>query len=218
MRASCNFGIQRHCCRVAALPRRCGLPLPQASSQPSLFKHPLHIHHHQHVAMNNSLGPKKNTRNTQKCSACRQRKKKVRESGRDLSETVGQEEPMTNSLQFSQCSPNNRDWENRQQKCDHCETRDLPCGPNLRYSVDRAIRRRAAVPEDENVVGSNPATEQSRGHPDGLATSSEPDISAPATCRTQEWNDGPPNPNGEDGRQPFGASSVKKLEEKATSK
>ena len=126
---------------------------------------------------------------------------------------------MTNCLRFSQCSPHNRDWENSQQKCDYCETRDLSCGPNLRYSVDRAVRRRAAVvPEDENVVESNPATEQPRGHPDGSATSSGANVAAPATCRTQGRNDGPPNPNGEDGRQPFGASSVKDLEEKARSK
>ena len=41
----------------------------------------LYTHHHHYVAMNDSLRPETNTRNTQKCSACRTAKKKVRRVG-----------------------------------------------------------------------------------------------------------------------------------------
>ena len=208
MRASFRLVSREQYFRFAALSPGCGLHAPQGSAWVLLslqsFIHLLHLHDHKHVAMNNSLRPKTNTRNTQKCSACRQRKKKVRESGRDLSETV--RAGRTDSLRFSQCSPHDRDWENSQQKCDHCETRNLPCGPNLRYSADHAIRRRAAVPGDENSVGGR------------SATSPAPNVPAPATRLTPGRNDGPPNSNGEDGRPPFGTSSVRDLEEKARSK
>lgn len=111
-------------------------------------------------------------RKTQKCSACRQAKRKVGESSQDLSARVRQRELMTNSVQFLQCTPYDRDWENNQQKCENCERRNLPCGPSLRYSADPTIWRRAATPENEKEVGSGRATEQPREHLDGSVTAS----------------------------------------------
>ncbi|KAL9076645.1 MAG: hypothetical protein Q9161_000977 [Pseudevernia consocians] len=135
--------------------------------------------------MNNSLRPETNTRDTQKCSACRQRRKK--------------------------CSPHDRDWENSQQKCDFCGTHDLTCGPNVRYHEDPAvIRQRAVVPENENAVGSNQASER---YQEGS------NLPTPAARRTRGRNEDPPNASTvEDGREPFGIPSIEDLEAKALSK
>ena len=161
------------------------------------------------------------TRNSQKCSACRHRKKKVRSNGPEFIRVTQKDSlrygPVTDFLKFPQCSPNNRDWENSQQKCEFCESHGLPCGPKFRYSDDPAIiRQRSVLPETASTVDGL----QARGHDlDGSTRWSAPATSASPLRGTREGNDGPKNASrGEDRVAFFRTLSVEDLERHAFSK
>ena len=121
---------------------------------------------------------------------------------------------MTDSLLFSQCRPHDRDWEHSQQRCEFCEIRGLPCGPNLRCSDDPAtIRRRT---ENTNTLASDQAND---GDLEGSIVWSAPDVTLPPGRRTEERNSGPLNVDRvKDGKELLGTPSIKALEEKASSK
>ena len=43
------------------------------------------------------------------------------------------------ALSTAQCKPQDRDWENQQERCEHCISRNLPCSPNYKKKDDPAV-------------------------------------------------------------------------------
>lgn len=59
-----------------------------------------------------------------------------------------------------QCNPQPRDWDVSHQRCEYCDSRDLPCGPNLKYDEDPAV---LPAPENSQETTHSPVIEASLG-------------------------------------------------------
>ena len=116
-----------------------------------------------------------------------------------------------------QCSPQPRDWENAQQKCDYCEDHNKACGPNYKNKDDPEVIRRGTREDDAQEEGSS---QESIRYPVIEPTTALPitDASGFADRNENEPTRGPLLRSFDAGQGTLPALPVEELREKALSK